>query len=98
MTERQPWSELKTRRASSAVRNQGYEEASAAFELGARIRAEREAAGLTQAELATRMHTTQPAIARLEAGGVTPTLDLLRRAASALDLELVVELRQRASA
>lgn len=98
MTERQSWAELKSRRIGRATRKQGYEEASAAFELGARIRAGREAAGFTQAELAARMQTKQPAIARLEAGGVTPTLDLLRRAADALGLELVVELRQRASA
>jgi len=38
---------------------------------------------------------TQPAIARLEAGGSTPSFDTLRRIAAALGLELVVELRAR---
>ena len=49
---------------------------------------------MTQAELATRIGSTQPAIARLEAGGVTPSLDTLHRIAGALGLELVVDLRR----
>ena len=53
---------------------------------------------MTQAALADRMGTTQPTIARLEAGGVTPSLDTLRRAAEALGLELVVDFRERSSA
>lgn len=52
-------------------------------------------AGITQAELAARIGSTQPAIARLEAGGNTPSFDTLRRIAAALGLELVVELRAR---
>jgi transcriptional regulator with XRE-family HTH domain len=38
--------------------------------------------------------STQPAIARLEAGGVTPNLDTLHRIAEALGLELIVDLRR----
>lgn len=62
-------------------------EASAAGETGtpgkspARlIRDAREAAGLTQAELAARMGTTQSAVARLEAPGSNPRLENLERA------------------
>lgn len=98
MSERRNWDEVKSRRADSKARRRGYEEAKDAFELGARVRAERERFGLTQAELAQRMGTTQPAVARLEAGGVTPSLDTLHRAAEALGLELVVDFRRRASA
>lgn len=46
-----------------------------------------------RADLADRMGTTQPTVARLEAGGVTPRLDTLQRAAEALGLELVVDFR-----
>ncbi|MGA7228077.1 MAG: helix-turn-helix transcriptional regulator [Acidimicrobiia bacterium] len=53
---------------------------------------------MTQSELAEKMGTTQPTIARLEAGGVTPSLDTLHRAADALGLELVVDFREAASA
>ncbi len=98
MTERANWSELKNRRSDSDARRRGYQEAKNAFQLGGRVRAERERLRLTQTELAEKMGTTQPTIARLEAGGVTPSLDTLRRAADALGLELVVDFRQQASA
>ncbi|MFP5332820.1 MAG: helix-turn-helix domain-containing protein [Acidimicrobiia bacterium] len=88
MVERTRWNELKGRRQTLACRR-GYLEAEVAFRLGARVRAEREGLEMTQAELAARMSTTQPSIARLEAGGVTPSIDTLQRAADALGLELV---------
>jgi len=55
---------------------------------------------MTQAELAARIGSTQPAMARLEAGGITPSLETLHRIAEALRLELVIDLRppRRASA
>jgi predicted transcriptional regulator len=59
------------------------------------VRQARERLGITQAELAARIGSTQPAIARLEAGGVSPSLATLRRIAAALGMELVVELRAR---
>jgi transcriptional regulator with XRE-family HTH domain len=59
-------------------------------ELGKQLRALREAQHLSQAELARRMGSTQPAIARLEAGRVAPSLDTLDRAAAALGVELVI--------
>jgi len=98
MTEMANWSELKSRRGDSEGRRRGYQDPKDAFELGARVRAERERLKLTQSELAEKMGTTQPAIARLEAGGVTPSLDTLHRAADALGLELVVDFREAASA
>ncbi len=50
--------------------------------IAALIRA-RARAGLSQAEIARRMGTTQSAIARLESGRVTPSLHTLRRYAEA---------------
>ena len=47
-------------------------------------------AGLTQAELAERMGTTQSAIARMEGGGTRPTLETLEKLAVAVGGELVV--------
>jgi transcriptional regulator with XRE-family HTH domain len=56
-------------------------------ELVFRLRTE---AGLTLAELARRMRTTQSAIARIEGGGARPSLDTLERLAPAVGKELVV--------
>lgn len=43
----------------------------------------RRAAGLTQAELARRIGTTQPAISKIESGRTLPGIDLLERVARA---------------
>lgn len=98
MTERIDWADSKDRRNGTAARRRGYREAKDAFDLGARVRMERVRLGLTQSELAERMGTSQPTIARLEAGGVTPSLDTLHRVAEALRLELVVDFRRETSA
>lgn len=64
-----------------------------ALEVGEQVRDAREAAGLTQRELASRMGTSQAAVARLEAGGVGATLTTLQKVATALNLEVAVLLR-----
>ncbi|MGH7283656.1 MAG: helix-turn-helix domain-containing protein [Polyangiaceae bacterium] len=48
--------------------------------------------GLTQAELAKRMHTTQSVIARLESGKQKPSLATLEKFAKATKCHLKVEL------
>jgi predicted transcriptional regulator len=49
-------------------------------------------AKLSQTELAKRLGTTQSAIARLEGGGVSPSLSTLRRYAEATGTKLEVSL------
>ena len=51
--------------------------------------------GLSQADLAALVGTTQSAIARLESGGRPPRIDTLLRIANALDSDLHVELLDR---
>jgi transcriptional regulator with XRE-family HTH domain len=70
-----------------------YNQARRDLMLGMRVRELREAAGLSQSELARRTGTRQPNIARLEAGGGIPRLDTLARIAGALDMELEVSFR-----
>ena len=51
--------------------------------------------GLSQADLAELVGTTQSAIARLESGGRPPRIDTLLRIANALDADLHIELLDR---
>jgi len=62
------------------------------------VRALREEKGRSQRELAAAADLTQPAVARFEADGTTPTLPVLERLAQALDVELVVRLDRRSPA
>src|SRR2546423_10608075 len=58
----------------------------------------RRQAGLTQAEVAARMGTKTPAVARLEAGGSrrhSPSVATLRKYAQAVGCRLEIRLRQR---
>ena len=62
--------------------------------LGVLIREARERAGLTQAGLARRARTSQPAIARYEAGQARPRLETAQRCVEACGFALRVELEQ----
>ncbi|MFI5428458.1 helix-turn-helix domain-containing protein [Aeromicrobium sp. UC242_57] len=57
--------------------------------IGALIRDARQHSGMTQAELAAELKTSQSAINRIEKGQQNLTLDMLARIGSALDSELV---------
>jgi ribosome-binding protein aMBF1 (putative translation factor) len=84
------------RRGSEEYR-QGYAEARRAFLIGRAVRERRQALGLSQVELAARAGMTQPALSRLEAGGVVPTIPLLERISIALDADLIVEIAPHAA-
>ena len=58
------------------------------YRLAQELKAMRENAGLSQKELAERVHTKQPSIARMERARVLPKLDLLQRVARALGARL----------
>jgi ribosome-binding protein aMBF1 (putative translation factor) len=65
-------------------------------QIAGQVADQRRAQGLSQAELASLVGTTQSAIARLESGGRPPRIDTLLRIAQALDCDLAVELKPRA--
>jgi DNA-binding XRE family transcriptional regulator len=52
------------------------------------LTAERERIGLTQAEVARRMGTTQPAVARLERGEADPRLSTIERYAEVIGWQI----------
>lgn len=89
--------ELARERRGSEEYRQGYAEARRAFLIGQAVRKRRLALGLSQTELATRAGMTQPALSRLEAGGVVPTIPLLERISMALDAELIVDIAPHAA-
>ena len=87
---RKTWDEVKRERVGSPARRRGYERAGRTIRLAMEIDELREKRGLSQRELAERLGTTQSAVARLEAGNVSPILPTLDKVAEALGVELVV--------
>ncbi|MFF3445164.1 helix-turn-helix domain-containing protein [Streptosporangium sp. NPDC002721] len=85
-------------RTGAERRADAYQEARDALLLGQQVYNRRTELGLSQAELAERAGMTQPQVSRLETGGVTPTLALLRRLARALDADLNVTFTPHAAA
>jgi DNA-binding XRE family transcriptional regulator len=85
-------SDLKKRWMDDPAFRKEYESANEEFAIiEALIRARTEAK-LSQAQLARRIGTTQSAIARLEGGGVLPSLSTLRRYAEATGKRLHLEI------
>ena len=102
--EHSSYEELARARRKSDEYREGYAEARRAFligqavrEIGQAARERRLALGLSQVELAARAGMTQPALSRLEAGGVVPTIPLLERISAALDADLIVEIAPHAA-
>ncbi len=91
------YEELAAQRRDSGEYREGYAEARRAFLIGQAVRERRLALGRSQAELATRAGMTQPALSRLEAGGVVPTIPLLDRISAALDADLIVTIAPHAA-
>src|SRR5881392_3370974 len=91
------YEEVAAPRRDSDQYREGYSEARRAFLIGQAVRERRLAMGLSQAALADRAGMTQPALSRLEAGGVVPTIPLLERISAALDADLIVEIAPHAA-
>jgi len=71
----------------------GYDKGYAEFKLGVLIREAREQVGLTQEELAKRLHTKKTAISRWEKHATDIRLSTLLKLAKVLGKELQVVLR-----
>lgn len=67
-----------------------YEDLIPEFNLARAVIEARAQAGLTQEELAQRMHTTQSVIARLESGRTRPSTQTLERLAAATGTRLKI--------
>ena len=73
----------------------GAEEGWLFAQIAGQVADRRKERGLSQADLAKLVGTTQSAIARLESGGRPPRIDTLLRIANALDADLHLELLDR---
>ncbi len=91
------YEELAQSRRGSQEYREGHAEAQRAYLIGHAVRERRLELGLSQAELATRAGMTQPALSRLEAGGVIPTIPLLARISAALNADLIVKIAPHAA-
>ena len=79
----QKWmNEPKYRKAYAALEDE--------FALAKAVIAARNRAGLTQTELARKMGTTQPVVARMEGGRIQPSLRTLQRLAQATGSRLAI--------
>jgi predicted transcriptional regulator len=84
--------DLKKRLMADPEFQREYAKADAEFAVIESLVRARAAANLSQAELARRIGTTQSAIARLEGGGVSPSLATLRKYAEATGTKLEINL------
>ncbi|MGC4049329.1 MAG: helix-turn-helix transcriptional regulator [Paludibaculum sp.] len=73
-----------------------HKELASEFDLARTLIEARIAAGLTQAELATRMATTQSVVARLESGRSRPSTQTLERLAEATGTRLRISFERTA--
>jgi DNA-binding XRE family transcriptional regulator len=80
MTKRASWEDLKAQTQLTPAGQAAYDDEWRVAAFRAFVYRLRNDAGLTQAQLAERMGTTQSAIARMEGGAVRPTLERLARA------------------
>ena len=71
---------------------QGYDEGYEQFKIGAVLKQARERAGLTQEELALRVHTKKTAISRIENHAEDIKLSTLEKVAHALGKRLEVKI------
>ncbi|SMC39895.1 helix-turn-helix transcriptional regulator [Rhizobium sp. RU36D] len=84
--------DLKQRLIEHPEFREEYAKADIEFQLLEALVLARTRAKLSQAELARRIGTTQSAIARLEAGGVSPSVATLQRYAEATGSRLEIKL------
>ena len=87
------WNEVKSEILEEPETASAYNDLEEEYVLIASIMRARLEKGLSQAELAARMGTTQGNISRLESGRYNPSVKFLQRVARALEKELEVTLK-----
>jgi ribosome-binding protein aMBF1 (putative translation factor) len=83
--------ELKTKLLADPDVRKAYDEMVPEYEIARAIIKARISRGMTQAELAERMNTSQSFVARLERGNMLPTMKTLLRVAKATNTKAHIE-------
>ena len=89
---------LEEMRANDPALQAEYDRLGPRFEVIAEISRQRKRLGITQREMAQRMGVSQPVVNRLLSGEQSPRIDTIAAAAAALECDLVIEFRPRATA
>lgn len=89
------WREHKKRLMRDPEFRAEYEALEPEYKLASALIQLRLSKGLTQEELAKKIHTKQAGIARLESGSSLPSLSTVKRVAEALDADLDITVRPR---
>ena len=87
-----PWSEIRAEWMQNPEVREAYDRIGPAMDMAFELAQARHEAGLTQAEVARRMGTSQAAVARMEKGVVKPSWGSIERYASAVGRRPVVHL------
>jgi HTH-type transcriptional regulator/antitoxin HipB len=82
---------IKTRKAKDSKFAKGFDSGYEQFKIGAMLKRAREEAGITQEELAVRLHTKKTAISRIENHAEDIKLSTLEKFACALGKHLRLE-------
>ncbi|HXJ92721.1 MAG TPA: helix-turn-helix transcriptional regulator [Terriglobia bacterium] len=90
MRQRRAYQHFKTRALSRPEVREAYEEGLDDLRIAVRLAELREKSGMTQTELAAKIHTSPAVISRLEQGR-NVELRTLKRVAAALDARLTIE-------
>ncbi len=83
---------IENRKKTDASFREGFDEGYEQFKIGAMVRQMREAAGLTQEELAARLNTKKTAVSRIENHAEDIKLSTLERVASVLGKKLKISI------
>lgn len=84
---------IQTRKAQDPDFAENYDAGYSTFKLGAILRQARESAGLTQTEVAERLHTKKSAISRIENHAEDIRLSTLERFVGVVGRQLEVSIR-----
>ncbi len=82
---------IKKRKVTDSKFSQNYDTGYAEFKIGAMLKVAREQAGLTQEQLANKLHTKKSAISRIENHAEDIKLSTLERFAEAIGKKLRIE-------